>query len=101
MRLLCIAITHGSHITECVFCCRTGSDSDSTATPPTTSLSGSFVDEGLDLSQRLTGSMFTGPELDPAAREVVSLAGSRVAQAIGRLLDMLEATVKQVTAGMQ
>lgn len=72
-------------------------DTETTGTPRTTSLSGSFVDEGLDVSQRLAESMFVGPELDPSAREVVTTAGVRVSQAVERVLDMLNNTVLQVS----
>ena len=44
------------------------------------SATGSFVDEGLDLSQRLAESMFVGPDLDPAARDVVTNTGTKVGQ---------------------
>ena len=40
--------------------------------------------------------MFAGPELDSAARDVISSAGTKVGQATERLLDMLENTVKEV-----
>ncbi|XP_076802613.1 uncharacterized protein LOC143446732 isoform X2 [Clavelina lepadiformis] len=78
-----------------------GGDTDATNTPLNTSLSGSFVDEGLDLSQRLAESMFTGPELDPVARDIVTGAGNRVKQATERLLDMLENSIKQLNTAQQ
>nr|CAB3264710.1 putative leucine-rich repeat-containing protein DDB_G0290503 [Phallusia mammillata] len=74
---------------------------DATTTPVNTSLSGSFVDEGLELSQRLAESMFVGPELDSSAREVVTGSGTRVGQAVERLLDMLNNTVQQLNAAQQ
>ena len=48
------------------------------------------------MSQRFSESMFTGPELDSSARDVITAAGSRVGQATERLLDMLENTILQV-----
>ncbi|XP_078490094.1 uncharacterized protein LOC100186299 isoform X2 [Ciona intestinalis] len=76
-------------------------DTDTTTTPLNTSLSGSFIDEGLDLSQRLAESMFAGPELDPQAREVVTGTGTRVTQAVARLLDMLVNTLQQLNVAQQ
>lgn len=57
---------------------------------------GSFEDEGLDLSQRLAESMFSGPDLDTSARDVVLESGSRLQQAIRRLVDSVE-TREQVS----
>lgn len=58
---------------------------------------GSFVDEGLDLSQRLAESMFLGPDLDSSAREVATSAGTRLMQTVERLLEALHATMQQVS----
>lgn len=60
---------------------------------------GSFEDEGLDLSQRLAESMFSGPELDTSARDVVLESGSRLQQAIRRLVDSVE-TREQVSESL-
>ena len=62
----------------------------------TTDRSGSFIDEGLELSQRLAESMFSGPDLDSTAAEVITGSGNRVAQSVENLLDMLENTINQV-----
>ena len=70
--------------------------SSASITPTPTNLSGSLVDEGLDLSQRLSESMFTGPELDSSARDVVSSAGRRVKQATERALDLLDDAIRKV-----
>ena len=41
-------------------------------TPHNTSVTSGVSDEGLDMSQRITDTIFSGPELDPEVEEVVT-----------------------------
>lgn len=54
-------------------------------------------DEGLEVSQRLSESLFAGPDLDASTMDVITDSGQRVSQAVGRLMDMLESNIQQVS----
>ncbi|XP_076469593.1 LOW QUALITY PROTEIN: uncharacterized protein LOC143299932 [Babylonia areolata] len=61
-----------------------------------TSILSSATDEGLDMSQRLTESIFTGPDIDAEGEEIVSDARGRLQSAVSRLLEMIERTTQQL-----
>nr|XP_039247943.1 A-kinase anchor protein 9-like [Styela clava] len=82
------------------------SESDPSTTPSSPKLevstgTGSFVDEGLDLSQRLAESMFAGPELDTSARDVAVGSGTRLTQAVEKLIDALQPNIEQLNGTQQ
>ncbi|XP_067649868.1 muscle-specific protein 300 kDa-like [Haliotis asinina] len=74
---------------------RADTSQDSTALEETSILS-SNTDEGLDLSQRLTESIFTGPELDAEGEEILSDARGRLQTSVNNLLEMIEKTTQQL-----
>ncbi|XP_070212349.1 A-kinase anchor protein 9-like isoform X3 [Littorina saxatilis] len=61
-----------------------------------TSILSNATDEGLDMSQRLTESIFTGPDIDAEGEEIVSDARGRLQNAVTRLLEMIERTTQQL-----
>ncbi|XP_046573567.1 A-kinase anchor protein 9-like isoform X2 [Haliotis rubra] len=74
---------------------RADTSQDSTALEETSILS-SNTDEGLDLSQRLTESIFTGPDLDAEGEEILSDARGRLQTSVHNLLEMIEKTTQQL-----
>lgn len=58
----------------------------------------SVIDEGLELSQRLCESLFSGPdgELDPEREELVLGACTRLRAAVDKLLEMVSDSTVQV-----
>ncbi|XP_071108660.1 extracellular matrix-binding protein ebh-like isoform X2 [Haliotis cracherodii] len=74
---------------------RADTSQDSTALEETSILSNN-TDEGLDLSQRLTESIFTGPELDAEGEEILSDARGRLQTSVNSLLEMIEKTTQQL-----
>ncbi|KAK3109089.1 hypothetical protein FSP39_022737 [Pinctada imbricata] len=64
--------------------------------PQETSLLSNLTDEGLDLSQRVSESIFQGPELDTDGEEILSDASNRLQNSVSRLLDMIEDTTSQL-----
>lgn len=61
-----------------------------------TSILSNATDEGLDVSQRLTESIFTGPDIDAEGEEIVTDARGRLHTAVTRLLEMIERTTQQL-----
>ncbi|KAL8567867.1 hypothetical protein ACOMHN_058989 [Nucella lapillus] len=61
-----------------------------------TSILSSATDEGLDISQRITESIFMGPDIDAEGEEIVSDARGRLQTAVSRLLEMIERTMQQL-----
>ncbi|KAL5007012.1 hypothetical protein ScPMuIL_015818 [Solemya velum] len=61
-----------------------------------TSVLSNVTDEGLDLSQRISESIFQGPELDEHGEELLADAGTRVQSSVSRLLGMIDDTTTQL-----
>lgn len=62
------------------------------------SMFSSVIDEGLELSQRLCESLFSGPdgELDPEREELVLGPCTRLRAAVDKLLEMVSDSTVQV-----
>ncbi|KAH3717233.1 hypothetical protein DPMN_060014, partial [Dreissena polymorpha] len=60
--------------------------------PEETSILSNVTDEGLDLSQRISDSIFQGPELASEEEELLIDSGSRLRTSVNHLLDMIEET---------
>ncbi|XP_063421715.1 A-kinase anchor protein 9-like isoform X4 [Mytilus trossulus] len=61
-----------------------------------TSILSNVTDEGLDLSQRISESIFQGPELDKEGEELLRDASHRLQNSVSRLLEMIEETTNQL-----
>ncbi|XP_033640014.1 A-kinase anchor protein 9-like isoform X2 [Asterias rubens] len=61
-----------------------------------TSVVSFLSDEGLELSQQLMESMFTGQDLDTEGVELVTGATTRLQNSVDRLLEMVSATAEQI-----
>lgn len=66
--------------------------------PNCSMISSSVIDEGLELSQRLCESLFSGPdgELDSEREELVLGACTRLRAAVDKLLDLVSDSTVQV-----
>ncbi|XP_078711267.1 A-kinase anchor protein 9 isoform X1 [Lampetra fluviatilis] len=62
----------------------------------TSSARSAATDEGLELSQRLSESIFSGPELEAAGEELVLSSSARLQAATSRLLDLLAELSRQL-----
>ncbi|XP_032816498.1 A-kinase anchor protein 9 isoform X3 [Petromyzon marinus] len=62
----------------------------------TSSARSAATDEGLELSQRLSESIFSGPELETAGEELVLGSSARLQAATSRLLDLLAELSRQL-----
>ncbi|XP_071157946.1 A-kinase anchor protein 9-like isoform X3 [Mytilus edulis] len=72
-----------------------GADGDGDSLQETSILS-NVTDEGLDLSQRISESIFQGPELDKEGEELLRDASHRLQNSVSRLLEMIEETTNQL-----
>ncbi|KAL4221886.1 A-kinase anchor protein 9 [Mactra antiquata] len=61
-----------------------------------TSIVSNITDEGLDLSQRFTDSIFQGPDLATEEEELLIDSGSRLRTSVNHLLDMIEESTNQL-----
>ncbi|XP_041366390.1 A-kinase anchor protein 9-like isoform X3 [Gigantopelta aegis] len=61
-----------------------------------TSILSLATDEGLDVSQRFTDSIFTGPDLEQEEEEIVTDSRLRLQESVNKLLDMIEQSTQQL-----
>ncbi|XP_025095039.1 A-kinase anchor protein 9-like isoform X3 [Pomacea canaliculata] len=71
-------------------------EADSSFTLEETSILSIATDEGLDVSQRLTDSIFTGPDIGAEGEEIVADARGRLQSAVSHLLDLIGQTTQQL-----
>ncbi|MGH0117517.1 UNVERIFIED_CONTAM: hypothetical protein FKN15_038037 [Acipenser sinensis] len=61
-----------------------------------TSLWSALTDEGFELSQRLSDSIFTGPELEPETEQMILGVCERLRSAVEKLLDLVTESTRQL-----
>ncbi|RUS69008.1 hypothetical protein EGW08_023231 [Elysia chlorotica] len=61
-----------------------------------TSILSNATDEGLEISHRLAESIFVGPDLDAEGEEILTDARSRLTNAVGQLLELMERSTVQL-----
>ncbi|RXM97353.1 A-kinase anchor protein 9 [Acipenser ruthenus] len=61
-----------------------------------TSLWSALTDEGFELSQRLSDSIFTGPEVEPETEQMILRVCERLRSAVEKLLDLVTESTRQL-----